>query len=185
MAIYSFLIVADSDYCVSSCVDNASTPRLSVRCARCVLYEKCLNYTQTFRCNGCDQIQHVTNLDFVAAKQFLANERRRHLWKYHECLHPACVLCKVRPMQAITHKLVDGKYYCNSCKFPPCKICGKVRDQPKSTQRFLEYICVDCCVTSKQNRCTECKQTKTGTEFDFRRPGDRHTRCRDCHKNKC
>ena len=46
---------------------------------------------------------------------------------------------------------VDGKYYCRSCKFPSCKVCGRMRSTPKPSQRFLEYTCENCIVRASMS----------------------------------
>ena len=46
--------------------------------------------------------------------------------------------------------MVQGKYYCEVCRYPPCKairdgkVCGNRRENPGGKHRFKEYICPSC-----------------------------------------
>ena len=58
--------------------------------------------------------------------------------------------CSQRPLHAVPHNaFVDGKYYCEDCRYPPCKGldqegCGKRRDNPGGKHRFKDYVCPEC-----------------------------------------
>ena len=47
----------------------------------------------------------------VAVKQWRSNERRYHIWKCYDCLHPACRKCNIRPVEsAPPNAEIDGQY---------------------------------------------------------------------------
>jgi len=73
------------------------------------------------------------------------------------CQYPACTECQKLPTHAVPHNaMVNGKYYCDDCRYPPCqqkivdRVCGNRRQHRGGYNRFKPYICPQCLERKKQ-----------------------------------
>ena len=86
-------------------------------------------------------------------------DRYRHYdqWSCFECAHPACARCgKVSKDVVRTTTLVNGQYFCITCKFQTCVICKKARQRIDKGNAFGSYTCPDC--FSSNGKCLNCKK---------------------------
>ena len=128
-----------------------------VHCARCYIRSDTCNRkmagsTKEYECVNCRKTMHINLFSAVTIKEWLAdggNNTQR--WRCYECKYPSCNQCSSRPVHAIPHNaMVQGKYYCEDCRCPPCKVirngkvCGNRRDTYGEKHRFKEYICPWC-----------------------------------------
>ena len=162
---------------------------LEAKCARCVVKSREGIEKEIYTCKQCEKKKCITEFAPVAVKEWAQEEHRPHIWKCYDCLHPRCVLCDTenRPMDAIVHNaLIDGKYYCEDHKFPPCK-CGKRRSNPHMKFHFTLFTC-DACSPGTRNKilrhCIACRQNKDNASFRMADDGYHYHTCKECEEKK-
>ena len=122
-----------------------------IRCIRCTAEAaKNPRLARTHTCFKCKRDVPLSRYSPVILHRLLLDEKRGHKdnqkgWSCEECQYPRCVKCNARPPVPASHTSYhNGKYYCISCRYPPCDTpgCSNPRKQyaqynvfntPKST----------------------------------------------------
>jgi hypothetical protein len=130
---------------------------VQAKCARCKVrapnFEGPGKALEPFKCQGCEKSMAIKDFAPVAIKQWLSGERRSHIWKCYDCLHPACAssscaMSNPRPLEPVPHNAwIGGRYYCQDCKYPLCSKCQKVRRSTLDTHSLkaaASYTCPNC-----------------------------------------
>jgi hypothetical protein len=137
---------------------------VNLQCVRCFVrspdYSGKKNLrTATFSCVGCETKKPIMDGGPVTIKDWIHGRRNNHRWRCFECQYPSCTKCQKQPLHAVPHNaMVDGKYYCEGCRYPPCA-CGSRRGKFGGQNRFKPYTCPEC--VERKRSCSKCQKAFT------------------------
>ena len=169
---------------------TAQKMMLLAKCARCVVQDMKLPADYAYTCRRCKEKKHITCFSALHMKQWLAGERREETWACIDCQFPACCMCEDenRPLYPVSHNaLINGKYYCDNHRYPPCADCGKARPQTLEKKRIDGWRCEDCRGQDEElAQCAECLKLKPRREFgDTLKYERKQWKCLSCRRPGC
>ena len=118
-----------------------------IRCIRCTAEAaKNPRLSRTQTCFRCKKSLPLIRYSPVVLRTLLLEEKRGHVddrpaWSCEDCQFPCCVKCNCRPIIPVPHTAFhNGKYYCISCRYPPCDTpgCGAPRGQHSKNNIFCK-----------------------------------------------
>ena len=129
---------------LTDCEARQETPQ----CARCQVRSHPDTANVPTKCEKCHALKTLADFSATSCKHWLL--QRQTPGVCYECQYPQCCVagCLARPLVPVSpnHVEKDGKWFCQSHRYPPCSVCRAPR--PLRTMcgrvKFKPWTCKDC-----------------------------------------